>query len=165
MLRGVAQYKRPHAWELVNALTVFATDAAVWWCCGWRGAAYLWLSLWFGYSFHPAAAHFIQEHYTKRDGQETYSYYGPLNAIFLNIGYHNEHHDFPRVPWSRLPLVHTIAAEFYTPFDAYFSWIAVFYTFIFDASFGPQSRVVRSFDRHADDRSSFDGNQHVPPPS
>ena len=36
-------------------------------------------------------------------GQETNDYYGWLNRIQLNIGYHNEHHDFPSVPWNRLP--------------------------------------------------------------
>lgn len=64
---------------------------------GTRGLLYLFLSLWFGYGFHPAAMHFIQEHYTVTDGQETYSYYGGLNKWFLNIGYHNEHHDFTKV--------------------------------------------------------------------
>lgn len=101
VVRGlVMQQQRghtPNKWELINVVTSIAMDIAVAKVCGLQGLGYLFLSLWFGYSLHPGAAHFIQEHYTFDDGQETYSYYGVLNVPFMNIGYHNEHHDFQKV--------------------------------------------------------------------
>ena len=84
-------------WEYVNLAFTAVSDVLILQFLGVRGFLYLFMSLWFGYGLHPAAGHFIQEHYTFDDGQETYSYYGSLNFFLLNVGYHNEHHDFTRV--------------------------------------------------------------------
>ena len=65
------------------------------------------LSIVCGQSFHPLSGHFTAEHYNIVDNSyETYSYYGWMNWFTLNVGYHNEHHDFPKVPHDKLKSLH-----------------------------------------------------------
>ncbi len=59
------------------------------------------------------------------------------------VGYHNEHHDFPSVPWTRLPELRRIAKEFYEPLPAHTSWPYVTWRFITDPSVGMWSRAKR----------------------
>ncbi|KAJ3182218.1 Sphingolipid delta(4)-desaturase DES1 [Gaertneriomyces sp. JEL0708] len=148
VVRGAAMQKKPSRWEIYNVLFTLTTDTLVVKFCGWRGFFYLFFSLWFGYGIHPAAAHFIQEHFTFDDGQETYSYYGCLNWFFLNIGYHNEHHDFTKVPWSNLPKVRAVAPEFYNTLAYHTSWVMVLVNFVIKKDIGPQSRVGRDLEDH-----------------
>ncbi|PHZ15596.1 infertile crescent-like protein [Rhizopus microsporus ATCC 52813] len=152
VVRGaVMQHDRnltPSKWELINVVFTVITDTLIQRTCGWRGLGYLLLSLWFGYSLHPGAAHFIQEHYTFDDGQETYSYYGILNIPFMNIGYHNEHHDFQKIPWSKLPTLRAMARDYYDKLAYHTSWVMVHWKFITQRTIGPQSRVIRTYDDH-----------------
>ncbi|OJJ53143.1 hypothetical protein ASPSYDRAFT_36696 [Aspergillus sydowii CBS 593.65] len=74
---------------------------------------------------------------------ETYSYYGPLNILTYNVGLHNEHHDFPAIPWTKLHTLHRIASEFYEPLPCHRSWVWVIWTFILDKNVGPWCRVKR----------------------
>ena len=74
---------------------------------------------------------------------ETYSYYGILNFFCFNVGYHNEHHDFPNIPGSRLPELRKIASEYYDTLPYHESWPMVTYKFITDPNVGVWNRVKR----------------------
>lgn len=116
---------------------------------------YLIFSSFLAGSLHPCAGHFIAEHYVfsppenahnpemKAMIPETYSYYGPLNFFTYNVGLHNEHHDFPAIPWTRLPAVHELAKEFYADLPRHDSWVMVIWQFIWDKEVGMTSRVKR----------------------
>ena len=75
---------------------------------------------------------------------ETYSYYGPLNILTYNVGLHNEHHDFPAIPWTKLYTLHRIAREFYEPLPCHRSWTWVIWTLILDKNVGMWCRVKRA---------------------
>ncbi|XXG85726.1 hypothetical protein AAC387_Pa11g0758 [Persea americana] len=114
--------KPPGLWEFTNLIIQLSLDAAMVYFWGWKSLAYLILSTFVGGGMHPMAGHFISEHYVFHPDQETYSYYGPLNLLTWSVGYHNEHHDFPRIPGSKLYKVKEIAPEFYNDFESYKSW-------------------------------------------
>ena len=100
-------------------------------------------STFFAGGLHPLAGHFIAEHYTTDPKHETFSYYGILNIVSYNVGYHNEHHDFPTIPWSKLPLLRAIAPEFYNTLPQCSSWTYCIYDYIVNDDMGPYSRVKR----------------------
>lgn len=130
-------------WTALNFAAIFATDALIWWWCGLAGLGYIVLSTLFGVGFHVVGARWVQEHYTFSPGQETYSYYGPINTIAFNIGYHNEHHDLLRVPWVHLPKVKALAPEFYDHLYAHRSWTRVLWQFFFDDRIDLFARITR----------------------
>ena len=135
--------KKPTMWEFYNAVTAFTFDFMVYYFWGSSALAYLLLSTLLGAGIHPVAGHFIAEHYVFVKGVETYSYYGILNIFAFNVGYHNEHHDFPFIPGSRLPQVRAMAPEFYNNLPIHKSWVKVIYDYIVDPEVGAFSRIKR----------------------
>jgi sphingolipid delta-4 desaturase len=132
-------------WTVANLIVVAAADAAVWVWLGPKALVYLALSLFFSIGLHPLGARWIQRHsLTHDDEQETSSYYGPLNRLAFNVGYHNEHHDFPSVPWNHLPKIHAAAPEVYGELAAHQSWTRLLVRFLFDRDITLFSRVVRN---------------------
>ncbi len=138
---GVAQMISP--WWLANVALCLAYDLALVYFFGGGALGYLLFSFFFSIGLHPLGARWIQEHYTCDPDHETTSYYGPANWLTLNVGYHNEHHDFPSVPWHRLPRLRTLAPEFYDRQPAETSWTKVLLRFIFDPRYSLYSRVER----------------------
>ncbi|KAK4787913.1 hypothetical protein SAY86_011746 [Trapa natans] len=135
--------KPPGSWEFVNFAIQIALDFAMVYFFGWKSFAYMILSTFVGGGMHPMAGHFISEHYVFNPKQETYSYYGPLNLMTWSVGYHNEHHDFPRIAGSKLYKVKEIAPEYYEGLESYRSWSQVIYMYIMDCAVGPFSRMKR----------------------
>ncbi|KIM59114.1 hypothetical protein SCLCIDRAFT_1218113 [Scleroderma citrinum Foug A] len=131
-------------WHLINLSTQLIFDYILVRTFGLRPLLYLLFSSFFAGSLHPCAGHFIAEHYVW-DGlnQETYSYYGPLNILAYNVGYHNEHHDFPSIPWTRLPALRALAPEFYDTIPSHPSWPMVIINFIRDKEVGLFARAKR----------------------
>ena len=131
-------------WTALNIAAVLAFDVAVLAVIGPRAFLYLALSFLCGLGLHPLGGRWIQEHFILDPPQETYSYYGPLRSIAFNIGYHNEHHDFPNIPWNRLPRLREIASDWYDSLTYHRSWTKLLLRFVFDRELSLFSRVSRT---------------------
>jgi sphingolipid delta-4 desaturase len=172
-LRPMFIYKLPFTEiTFINIAVQVSFDLALVYFASWRALVYLIMSSFLAGSLHPCAGHFIAEHYvfansanlpaggkvkdlkdkkltpTPHDPSiplpETYSYYGPLNWLTYNVGLHNEHHDFPAIPWTRLPELNRIANEFYKDLPRHESWTRVLWDFVLDDGVGLWCRVKRA---------------------
>ncbi|KAH7358060.1 dihydroceramide delta(4)-desaturase [Plectosphaerella cucumerina] len=156
-VRPMAIFRIPLTWvHYLNILVQLSFDYALVRLAGPNAVLYFLLSSFLAGSLHPLAGHFIAEHYVyetvtpeqknidnKLEIPETFSYYGPLNFLTYNVGLHNEHHDFPAVPWTRLHKLRDIASEFYEDLPRHESWVYAIWRFIFDENVGINCRVKR----------------------
>lgn len=156
--------------HLLNIIVQISVDYLMVKHWGVNSLYYFLISAFLAGSFHPTAGHFIAEHYilnppkkstdesmksdktlyinTVLEGEyvpppETFSYYGILNFFTWNVGLHNEHHDFPYIPWSRLYKLNEIASEFYEPLPKVKSWSFTIFDFIFNKDISLWNRVKR----------------------
>ncbi len=130
-------------WVVLNFAAQILFDIAVWRVLGPGAFWFLFASFFLALGLHPLGARWIQEHYIFADGQATSSYYGFINRFALNIGHHNEHHDFPSVPWNKLPVLRRTAPEEYDTLHSHRSWTRVLWQFLFDPEMSLYSRQVR----------------------
>lgn len=106
VLRPLAVNPKPiTTLEIHNLLIQLMFNGWILHMWGAKPIAYLLAGTLLSLGLHPISGHFISEHYMYTQGFETYSYYGSLNLVTFNVGYHVEHHDFPAIPSSKLPLV------------------------------------------------------------
>lgn len=129
--------------EVINFLFQLVFNVLIVYTMSWKALGYLVFGTFLAMGLHPVAGHFISEHYMFKKGYETYSYYGPLNCITFNVGYHNEHHDFPNIPGSRLPELKKMVPEFYDNLPYHTSWCKVIWDFIVKPEIGPYARIKR----------------------
>jgi sphingolipid delta-4 desaturase len=139
-LKAITMWDR---WVAVNLICAVLYDALIIYFLGWAALLYLVFSFLFSIGLHPLGARWIQEHYTNDPEQETFSYYGLINRLCLNVGYHNEHHDFPSVSWNNLPRLRAMAPEFYNNLKYHSSWSRLLFQFIFDKRYSLFSRIER----------------------
>lgn len=131
-------------WIVANIVIQLAFDIAIWVFWGPKAFFFLLSSFFFSVGLHPLGARWIQEHYlTLDENQETYSYYGPLNTVAFNVGFHNEHHDFPSIPWNKLPQLKRQAPSYYDSLLSHTSWTRLFFRFLFDKNVSLYSRILR----------------------
>ena len=131
-------------WVITNIAIVLLANYAFYAFIGPWALGYILMSSFLSVGLHPLGARWIQEHYTYEEGQETYSYYGSLNKVQLNIGYHNEHHDFYKVPWVHLPKIKALAPEYYDNLYCHKSWTLLLLDFIFNPERDLYCRILRN---------------------
>jgi len=132
-------------WVVLNVITTFSYAIFLGTTFGINSVFYLFLSFAFSIGFHPLGARWIQEHYTPEGNpQESFNYEGSLNVMSLNVGLHNEHHDFPNIPWNRLQELRKLAPNYYLTLEHHKSWFKLFFSFIFDSKYDLFSRVLRT---------------------
>ncbi len=131
-------------WVIANVVVQLVFDVLIVVFFGWKALAFMVMCLFFSVGLHPLGARWIQEHYLTLDPeQETYSYYGQLNSVNLNVGFHNEHHDFPSVPWNKLPQLKKSAPEYYESLKYHTSYVKLLFMFLFSQEVSLYSRIVR----------------------
>lgn len=136
--------------EILNGIFQFAVDYLVIIYFGPKAVAFLLGGFFIGSGIHPLAGHYISDHYVFNPGQETYSYYGPINQVTFNVGHHVEHHDFPFVCGSNLPKVRKVAPEYYADLMAHPSWVALLFKFATDPKMSLHSRIKRKLAKPSD---------------
>lgn len=115
-------------------------NAMLFWLFGFWGWLYHnWsLSLFLGKFGVTNLGQSLSEHEGDDESNPTYSDYRITNLLFFNTGYHNEHHTFPNVPWTRLPMLRKIAPDVFNRQNPH-SYVGLWWRHL-KSDFGPSRR-------------------------
>lgn len=116
-------------WTALNIAMSYTFHALVFYYGGFWSLFYFLTCIGFSDGLHPLGMRMVQEHYVAVKNQPTYSVYSPFSLLLVNVGYHTEHHDFPLIPWNRLPEVRKTAPEFYDTLKYYKSYTEILIEF------------------------------------
>lgn len=105
------------------------------------GLLYLFISPLLTFGLHPIGIRRFGEHAVLSPSQPTNSYYGLWSRLAFNVGMHVEHHDFPNIPWCKLPQLRTEAKEFYQSLHTIPSWTSLFLSFLTRKQLGVSNYV------------------------
>src|SRR5690606_7858079 len=109
---------RPPRWQvgLFIAVSTLVNLFLLWAFGFWGWLYHNWsLSLFLGKLGVSNLGQSLSEHDGDDEENPTRSTYGRINWILFNTGYHNEHHTFPNVAWTRLPELRHIAPDQFHP--------------------------------------------------
>ncbi|APR81466.1 Putative fatty acid desaturase MLD [Minicystis rosea] len=149
-------------WLKVNLIAQIVTIVPFVIVAGPRALIYLLLSGMFSFGPHPVSMRGFAEHFDRKPGQPTNSYYGPLNLVSFDVGYHVEHHDLPAVPWARLRELRRRAAPFYDRLTTTPSWGGLLVRLALDPalSVGRYVRAPQRKNRASSDLVTVPANAH-----
>lgn len=124
-------------WMLYNVVVQVAFLVPWYLAFGAKALFFLGASGVFAFAPHPVGVRRYGEHLTLASGQPTTSYYGKLNWLSFDVGFHVEHHDLPSVPWNRLRVLHDTAPELYRSLAFIPSWTALMWRLLTVRGEGP----------------------------
>lgn len=130
-------------WMMVNAAAQVSVDILIFWVLGIEGFVYLLLSFSWSFGLHPLGTRVVQEHFIVKPGQESNNYTGHAKIFECNFGLHAEHHDFPTIPWNRLPKLNCIASGEYDEIHKFKSRLVLMFDFIFNPNWSLYQNTLR----------------------
>jgi sphingolipid delta-4 desaturase len=139
--------KAPNFFEILNVVAVFYVDYLCYTYISPAALGWLLIGSYCSLTVHWTSGHLIGEHFEFLYRMETYDYFGWANYTNLNLGYHMEHHDFPMIPWTRLPILRKMAPEYYEHLPHHTSYLTVWFRYLVDNYMGPYSRISREGDK------------------